>query len=326
MLPEDLADVGPPGVGHALLGDGVVVVDLPLDDFPHVLDIAGVRKVHNGLHRHAAAVRQAPGRVLGHHGSRLQQGLAVLFNQDDVGVIVRNAQAHGVLSGGEGNDDVEDHVPRRGGHPNLVAGQIGLDLLLLGVAHLGDDLQNLSRVSRHHAGGGGGLDALQSAGVGHHDAFDIFNNVPAGLHQNPVRQTAQDLPGLGGTVGDGDGLGAAHGGHQLLPQDLYKVVIALIGFVHVFPPSVFLPFLAGAPPPEASPPPPWLYGGLPFRKRQPTPTGCFDIFLTKGQNDHNIFWKPCQGVCATVFQTLYGPFADCQSPVDISLPMSHNGR
>ena len=275
MLPEDLADVGPPGVFHALLGDGVVVVDLPLDDFPHVLDIAGVRKVHNGLHRHAAAVRQAPGRVLGHHGSRLQQGLAVLFNQDDVGVIVRDAQAYRVLPGGESDDDVKHHVPRRGGNPDLMARQIGLNLFLLCVRHLGDDLQDLSRVSRHHAGGGGRLNSLQPSGVGHHHAFDVFDDVSAGLHQDFIRQAAQNLPRLGRAVGDGDGLGTAHGGHQLLPQDLYKMVIALIGLIHVSPPFVSFPFL--------------VWGPRRQSRWKPPP------FPQNGYVDHTIFGKICQG-------------------------------
>ena len=240
VLAQHLADVGAPVVGHALLGNGVVVVDLPLNDVLHILDVAGVHKVHNGLHGQAAPVRQAAGAV-GDHVAALQQDLAVFLDQDDVGVVVRNAQADGVRSGNKGDDDIKDHVPRGRGHPDFMTGEIGLDLLLLGVGHLGDDLQDLSGVPGHRARGGRGLDALEAAGVGYHYAFNILDDIAAGLHQNALRQAAQNLPGLGGGVGDGNGLGAAHGGYQLLPQDLYKMVIALVGFLHSFPPFQRLP-------------------------------------------------------------------------------------
>ena len=82
-----------------------------------------------------------------------------------------------------------------------------------------DDLQLPAGVAGHHACGGGCLDALSAPGVGDHDALDILNDIAAGGYGDGLRERAQQLPGLGGAEGDGDGLGAAHGRHQLLGQD-----------------------------------------------------------------------------------------------------------
>ena len=237
VVAQHLADVGPPLAGHALLGDGPVVVDLPLHQLPDILQVHGVREVHNGLHCQAAPVCQAAGLAAGgQHLAGAQQRLAVFLNEDDVGVVVGNPQPHLVLPRPQGQDDVEHHVPLGGPHLDLMVGKVVPDGVLLLPGDAGDHLQDLSRVPGHRAGGGRGLDALQAAGVGHNDALDVLDDVAAGLHQHLVRQTPQDLPRLGRAVGDGDGLGAPHGGHQLLLQNLEVGVVLYIRLVHFAPP------------------------------------------------------------------------------------------
>ena len=56
--------------------------------------------------------------------------------------------------------------------------------------------------------------------------FTIFNDIPAGLHFHPLCGPAQGFPQHGCGIGDGDGLGAAHGGHQLFLENVYIVLIA----------------------------------------------------------------------------------------------------
>ena len=56
VLPQHLADIGPPVPGHALLGDSPVVGNLPLHDLPDVFRIHCIRKIHNGIHREASSI------------------------------------------------------------------------------------------------------------------------------------------------------------------------------------------------------------------------------------------------------------------------------
>ena len=233
VLLQHPANAGPPGVFHALPGDGAVVVDLPLDHFPDVLHVHCVREIHDGVHIQAAPVRQSAGRAAGgYHRAAFQQCLPVFLNEDDVGVVVRNAQPDLVLPRPEGQHNVKYHVSSDGSHRNLVSGQIVPYGGLLLLRDEGDHFQNFPRVPGHSPRGGSGLDALQPAGVGHHHALYIFNDIPTGLHQHPLRHPAQHLPGLGRAVGNGDGLRTAHGGHQLLPEDLDEMAVAGIGLFH----------------------------------------------------------------------------------------------
>ena len=112
---------------------------------------------------------------------------------------------------------------------------VGADGLFLLVGDLGNDLKDFFRASGDNARGRGGLNALESTGVGHHHAFDVLDDIAAGFHQHLFRLFAQHLPGLGGAIGQRDRLGTAHGGDQLLMEDLDKVVVSGIGSFHTFP-------------------------------------------------------------------------------------------
>ena len=84
-------------------------------------------------------------------------------------------------------------------------------------------------------------DATQPTGMGDYHAFDVLDDVAADLHQHPVRQRTQHAAGLGGGVSDGDGLGAAGGEAQLLPEDLHILPVARIVSFHTTPPALFYP-------------------------------------------------------------------------------------
>ena len=155
----------------------------------------------------------------GVHHRQIPQDLTVVLHMDDVGVMVGDAHPRRMLSG-EGLDvDVQltgglsaDHVDIRRVQ-EVVQGSQSLR------GKVCDDLQVPVRVACHHARGNGGTDALASAGVGDHHAFDVFQNVAADGGRHPLRQLPQELFHGGGAVGDGDRLGAARGRDQFLAQN-----------------------------------------------------------------------------------------------------------
>ena len=71
------------------------------------------------------------------------------------------------------------------------------------------------------------------SGVRDDHTLYIFNNAAAHLQENPVRQGAKGLAGFGRGIGQGNGLGAAERGDQLLFQDIYVSLIADVVFFHI---------------------------------------------------------------------------------------------
>ena len=96
-------------------------------------------------------------------------------------------------------------------------------------------------VPRHKPCGNGGGDASQPPGVGHDDAFNVLNNVPADGDNCRLGQTPQGVPRHRGGVSQRDGLGAAHGGHQLLLQN-GDVFLIFGEMLHREPPCLYVFF------------------------------------------------------------------------------------
>ena len=218
------ADVGPVVPQQALLRDEGVVLDLGVQHRADVLEVAAAGKVQNirdgqkvpagqAVPGGGAALVAAGGPGLLHR--HIQQDLAVLFDVDDVGVVLGDADGGGLLPGGQPDGDVEDLAVVHRFHLDGRHGQEAAHLRFLLFGHFGDHLQGAACLAAHDAGGRRGLDPLHPAGVGHDDALDILDDVVADSQPDLAGQSAQHLPGLGRRVGDGDGLGAAHGGDQL---------------------------------------------------------------------------------------------------------------
>src|SRR5699024_9790986 len=206
-----------------------------------VLEAAGVGKVQDvrdgqkvpagqAVPGGGAALVAAGGPVLLH--GNIQQDLAVLFDVDDVGVVLGDADGGGLLSGGQPDGDVEDLAVVHRLDPDGGAFQEAAHLRFLLFGHFGDHLQGAARLTAHDAGGRRGLDPLHPAGVGNDDALDVLDDVVADSQPDLAGQSAQHLPGLGRRVGDGDGLGAAHGGDQLFVQDPQIGLVQCACFIH----------------------------------------------------------------------------------------------
>ena len=65
MLLEHGADIRAPAMPHAFFSDGVVVVDLALDQCPNVFQIAGGGEVEHPFYGQAGAIRQHVTRAVG---------------------------------------------------------------------------------------------------------------------------------------------------------------------------------------------------------------------------------------------------------------------
>src|SRR5699024_8957779 len=138
VLQQHRADVCAPVAPDDLFGDGIVVVDLPFDHFPDVVHVHGLDKLQNALHRHKAPVGHGLGGGLRAAVAGFQQYLAVFLNVDDVGMEIRDAQFDVVLSGPEGENDVEDDVAFSRADFDLMVRHKGPNGLLLLLGHLGD--------------------------------------------------------------------------------------------------------------------------------------------------------------------------------------------
>ena len=228
-LQQNTADVRAVIPAQALLGDGPVIVDLPLERLLHVGNVHLVCKGDDVLDRQQTAV-----------GGVLAAGLlivlvklhdAVFLDTDHVRVIARDLDGRAVR-------------PRRDAHLNvehvvLVRAPDGKGSLLQIGAHR---IHLLRREARKHlqlrvgiAGNDtrrcGRRNAALAVRIRHNDALDVFDDVRARKHLDRLRQRAERPAGQRRTVSHGDRLCTAHGGLQFLFQD--RNVFAIDPLVHV---------------------------------------------------------------------------------------------
>ena len=144
---------------------------------------------------------------------------------------VADAHAGLVLPAPYGHDHVQQHPAFQRHHLNGRFRGKALDVPGLVRGHVSKRLQPRPLIARNDAGGHRCADALLTAGVGHGDAFDVFDDVSADLRAHAVRHPPQGVPRFGGAVGQGNRFGAAGSRHQFLPQDgaigLIKGVVSL---------------------------------------------------------------------------------------------------
>ena len=235
VMQKGLADIGAPVAPQALVRDGGVHLHLALERFPDILQVAGGGKVIDALHAEQGVIRRLGIHGLGLHGLFLED-LAVLFDQDDIGVLHGDADL-GIGVPLVGDDaDVQHHAPVHGdqgdGGGCDVGGELGFGLLGHGL----DDLQQGLFIAAQDADGRGSRNAPATIGAGNDDALYVFDDVAAGFHLHAVRDGSQNRPGHGGTVSDGDGLRAALGTHQLPLQNVHIRVVLMTSAFHNGPP------------------------------------------------------------------------------------------
>ena len=103
------------------------------------------------------------------------------------------------------------------------------------------DFQILIGVATQDTQSGSYIDTLQTAGIGDGDTHNILHNITAAVNGTMLRHCVQHFPGFGGSVSDGDGFGATHGGDQLFFQN---AVVGLHNFlIHNSAPFLYLPSL-----------------------------------------------------------------------------------
>ena len=202
---------------QTLGGDLHILGDLHAHGVPHILHIQAVGEFHDLLNGQAGLVGEVFFGGLGH--GQFQNGLVVLLDQHDVGMVVGNAQADHILAVVDEQVDIKDQLGIGGLDLQIHGLHVGLDFGMLLLGNLGDDLQFLVRIAADDTGAEGSSHAVESAGVGDHHALDVLDDVAADPQTDLVGGGTQDGPGLGGSIGHGNGFGAAHGRPQLLTED-----------------------------------------------------------------------------------------------------------
>ena len=147
-------------------------------------------------------------------------------------MIVADAHHSPFLTAVQGHQNVKDDTVIHSFHGNRHGLQKIAHLLLLLAGDLCNDFQSFLCFAGHDTGYRRGFDALHAVGIGNDNTFYVFNNIVADADGDPIRSCAQNFPGLGSGVGNGDGFGAAHGGDQLFFQNLHIGLIASVGFIH----------------------------------------------------------------------------------------------
>ena len=90
------------------------------------------------------------------------------------------------------------------------------DLFSLFWCHIGNDFQLFFRFACGSTRSSGKLESFSVAGVGHYNAFDVFDDASAHLDQDLLRQRAEGLPRQCCCIGKSNRLCAAHCGDQFL--------------------------------------------------------------------------------------------------------------
>ena len=222
-LAQRFADVRAVGAIQTRFGDGHVVRDLPLKDLLHVLRTEHIGKVHDALDGQDAPV-----------GAALRDGLAARTVDDacraveqlhEIRVIADDARGGMIAVRIDSNTDIEDEWRIDGADIKFGGLEIRAHVRDLRVRDLAQDLQLLVLAPGDDTGGSRRRNAVHGACVRHDDAFDVLDDISADLDLHPRRTRAERRTRLRGRVGNGDRLRAAHGGNQLLTQDVQKALI-----------------------------------------------------------------------------------------------------
>ena len=119
------------------------------------------------------------------------QGAAVPFHPGDVGVVAGDLRPGGVPAAGEKHFYIEDVAVVRLLYGAVQFLQTGGDLLDLRRGHPGEHLQLSLRSACGNARRRRGADAPQPAGIGHHYALHVLDDIGAGPDPGLLRPDAQ---------------------------------------------------------------------------------------------------------------------------------------
>ena len=229
-LEQGFADIGAVIVFESFVGNGRVIGNLPVQDCLHIGDITSHGKIVDIFNGHAFVVGLAF--LYGRYDFLFEQDFAVARDFGDIGMFVDYLNFGAVLAFADLDDDIENMVRLGKFHVYFRMREVITELCLIVFAGLSDNFEPCCFVTGDNADSGGSFDALAAAGVGDDNALDIFDDVAAGGDGDFIRQAAEDGAGFGGTVGNGDGLGATHRGHQLPLEDFDIAVIDGAVFFH----------------------------------------------------------------------------------------------
>ena len=207
---------------QADLRDGGVVRDLTLKQRRNIRKIATLHKVVDPAQAQVLriVVRQLRLRIL------MIQNRPILFNENDVRVLLNDPRRGGIRPAGADDLDVEQKTALHRNDLKCRCVEVGRELFDRFPAHSGDDLQLRLLVASEDADGGGGREALAVSSVRNDHALHILDDVSADDNPHLVRKTTERRAGNRRAVGNGNRLGAAHRTNQFFFQ---QAAVCLIG-------------------------------------------------------------------------------------------------
>ncbi len=176
--------------------------------------------------------------------SLAEEHFPIVFHAHNIRVGEGHLHQSGILAGGHFHNDLQAGYPFQQLHgADLLLEQLPCQLKIL-IGHIHQHFQLLVRIAAYGTKDGAGFNALHVPGGGHDDCLHVFDNVAGALHVDVLGHLPQYAPGLGRSVGDGNGFGTSQCGNNLLTKDSKILVINML--IHIQPPGsiclVCIPF------------------------------------------------------------------------------------
>ena len=213
---ERLADARAPEVLEAFFGDGQVALDLPLENVRDILEVDMIRVIEDILNAERIVLLVA---VFNCGLLQLVEHLTVFRDRAELRVAVDNLNGNTIVSGLRLDDDVQYVLAVEQLHLYNVLLEQAVELFAVRVRHIRQNLHAEAGLAADCADENRRLDAGLAAGLRNGDRLYILNDIAGAVRDKMIRASSKQLRSVCGTIGDGNGLGAAKRHLKLLAED-----------------------------------------------------------------------------------------------------------
>ena len=220
---QDLADLGAPAVCEPFFGKRAVVRNLAFDQRRNVFKVHGLHIIPDAFDGKHAPL----------HGPFLcvlllrffEERFPVLFDADDVRVVLRDHHAHTVPCSIACNIDIEHDAVLRMADLDRRVLPVLFNFRKLLRADVGKHLKLRIRIAPDDPRRNGRLKPFLPAGIRDDHALYVFDDAAAHPHHAPFWAAAEQRAAFRRSIRDGDRLRAPHCGDQFFLKDLRILLI-----------------------------------------------------------------------------------------------------